>query len=39
MKKVREPVAHAHVITSGHMTSSSGHVTSRDVISGQGRSQ
>ena len=36
-KKTREPVAHAHAITSGHVTSSSGHVISGDVISGRGR--
>jgi hypothetical protein len=33
-KKAREPVAHAHAITSGHVPSSSGNVTSNDVISG-----
>ena len=36
-KKARESVANAHAITSCHVTSSSGHVTSGHVISGQGR--
>ena len=32
-KKAREPVVHAHAITSGHVPSSSGNVTSNDIIS------
>ena len=36
-KKALEPVAHAHAITFGHVTSSSRHVISGDVISGHGR--
>jgi hypothetical protein len=36
-KKAWEPVAHAHAIISGHVTSSTGHMTSSDIISGQGR--
>jgi hypothetical protein len=36
-KKAREPVAHAHAITSGHVNFSFGQVNFGDVTSGQGR--